>query len=368
MVLLAGAGAGQAAACGGSFSSFVTAMEQEAVAAGNPKARVMAFFRTARLDPAVLRADQGQGIFRRTFTDFSGRIISDSRLSAGKRFAHAHAAVFAEARKRYGVSEGVLLSLLAFETDFGAVQGDYNTLNALMTLGHDCRRPQMFQTQVMAALKLYERGSFDPATTTGAWAGEVGIVQMLPKDILERGVDGDGDGKVTLKTSVPDAVLSAANMLKGFGWQAGQPWLVEVKVPQNLDWAKSGLDHSESVAAWAKMGVRARSGALPPGGLSASLLLPQGRKGPAFLAFDNFRVLFHWNKSFVYVTTVGYFATRMEGAPRFDPGHPDPQLSLADMKALQRKLAARGFDVGAIDGILGAGTRAAVQKAQEKLG
>jgi membrane-bound lytic murein transglycosylase B len=171
------------------------------------------------------------------------------------------------------------------------------------------------------------------------------MVQMLPADILERGVDGDGDGKVSLKTSVPDAILSGARMLQHHGWRAGEPWLQEVTVPGDLDWALTGLATELPVADWAAMGVRPRNGTLPDG-LSASLLLPMGRKGPAFLAYPNFRVFFDWNKSLVYVTTAAYFATRLEGAPVFAVGNPDPGLSGPEMEK----------------------TRAAVQKEQARLG
>jgi lytic murein transglycosylase len=360
--------AADAVPCGGSFSSFLAAMKAEAVATGHPRSAVERFFAGARQDAKVLRRDRAQGFFQKGFVEFSHALISRSRLVKGRELARKYAAVFRRAEARYGVPKGILLAFWAFETDYGAVQGDFNTRDALLTLAHDCRRPQIFQPQVLAALTLYEKGEFNPATTTGAWAGEIGQVQMLPKDILERGVDGDGDGKVRLKTSAPDALMSAAHMLQMFGWKAHQPWMVEVRVPSRLDWAKSGLDTQMPVLRWAAMGVRARAGGLLTGGLQASLLLPQGRKGPAFLVFDNYRVLFQWNKSFVYVTTAAYFATRMQGAPAYDVGHPDPPLSGAEMTALQRKLVGRGYDVGAIDGILGAATRGAVQKLQERLG
>lgn len=371
LALLAGlALAGPAAAlvpCGGSFPAFLAAMKSEALAEGHSQAAVDAFFAGAAEDQGVLKADRGQGFFRKSFLEFSKALISRSRIERGRANAKTYAAVFSRAEKAYGVPPGILLAFWAFETDFGAVQGTFNTRNALVTLAHDCRRPDVFQPQVMAALTLYERGEF-ALDTTGAWAGEIGQVQMLPKDILERGVDGDGDGRVTLKTSAPDAIMSAAHMLSMFGWQPGQPWMVEVRMPESFDWAKTGLDTSLPVSQWAAMGVRARAGALPAGGLAASVLLPQGRKGPAFLVFDNYRVLFQWNKSFIYVTTAAYFATLMQGAPPYDEGHPDPALPADAMMALQRKLAARGYQVGAIDGILGAATRVAVQKEQERLG
>jgi lytic murein transglycosylase len=353
-------------ACGGNFGEFRQRMKAESLARGHAPEAVERFFAAARQDERVIRADRSQGIFRKDFVDFARTVISADRMERGRRNAERHATILAEAERRYGVSRGVLLAFWALETDYGAVQGDYNTLNALMTLAHDCRRPELFQPQVFAALALYERGEF-PLDTTGAWAGEIGMVQMLPADILERGVDGDGDGRVSLKTSVPDALLSGARMLQHHGWRAGEPWLQEVTVPDDLDWALSGLATERPVAEWSAMGVRPRTGALPEG-LGASLLLPVGRKGPAFLAYPNFRVFLDWNKSLVYVTTAAYFATRLEGAPVFAVGEPDPGLSGAEMEELQRRLAALGHDVGAIDGILGEKTRAAVQKEQARLG
>jgi hypothetical protein len=192
------------------------------------------------------------------------------------------------------------------------------------------------------------------------------MVQMLPQDILDNGVDGDGDGKVSLKRSAPDALLSGGKMLSHLGWRAGEPWLQEVIVPGSLDWSLTGVGKPRSASDWAAMGVRSREGALAP--LPASLILPQGRKGPAFLAYPNFDVYFDWNQSFVYVMTAAYFATRLEGAAVYNAGTPEPGLSGKQMQALQKKLQARGHDVGKIDGILGARTRAAVQAEQKRLG
>lgn len=361
------AGPALAAPCGGDFGSFIEAMKAEAVQKGLSRAEADAFFASARQDPRVIKADRSQGVFRKTFTEFSRSLISQGRISNGAANAKKYARIFAQAEREFGVPKGILLAFWAFETDFGAVQGDFNTVNALVTLGHDCRRPELFQPQILAAAQLWQRGMLDPAKTTGAWAGEIGMVQMLPDDILNRGVDGDGDGKVTLKTSAPDALLSGARMLQHHGWRAGEPWLIEVEMPADFDWGLTGLDTMLPGAEWKRLGVTPRWGSIP-NGLKASVLLPEGRKGVAFLAFDNYRVLFDWNKSFVYVTTAAYFATRLEGAPVYDAGSPDPALSAEGMQSLQKKLAARGHDVGKIDGILGALTRTAVQKEQARLG
>ena len=357
-----------AQSCGGSFGNFVQEMKTEAIAKGHSKTTVDRFFANVRQDRKVIRADRAQGIFQMPFTDFSRRLISQNRLNAGKRNGQKWDSVFGRVEREFGVSRGVLLAFWAFETDFGAVQGSFNTVNALVTLSHDCRRPELFRPQVFAALELFERGDLDPSRTTGAWAGEIGMVQMLPEDILVNGVDGDGDGEVNLKTSPADALMSGGNMLRSLGWKDGQPWMQEVIMPKDFDWAQSGLGTWKPASDWVKAGVAPRSGQLAAPDLDAAILLPQGRKGPAFLVYPNYEVFFEWNQSFIYVTTAAYFAARLEGASVYNAGNPDPALSDAQMKALQQKLSARGHDVGGIDGILGARTRAAVQKEQARLG
>ena len=368
-VLALGLSAGTAMAqCGGSFGGFVNDLKAEAVTRGMDKSTVDRFFQGVAQDPKVLKADRAQGVFQKPFIDFSRRLISQNRIDNGRAKAAQYANVFDRIEADYGVSRGVLLAFWAFETDYGGFQGNFNTRNALVTLAHDCRRPELFRPQVFAALELYARGGFDPQRTTGAWAGEIGMVQMLPQDILTNGVDADGDGKVSLKTSAPDALTSGGKMLSHLGWRAGEPWLQEVVIPAGLDLSKTGVDKQMAVSDWAALGVKPRGGTLGPGGLQASVLLPQGHKGPAFLAYPNFRVFFEWNQSFVYVLTAGYFATRLEGAQVYDAGNPDPGLSGAQMKSLQTKLQSMGYDVGKVDGILGARTRAAVQAEQARLG
>lgn len=354
------------AQCGGSFGGFVQGLSSEAARRGFDAGLTNEFFAGVRQDQKVLRADRSQGVFKKNFIEFSRSVISPNRVQNGARNAKKYASVLRRAQSDYGVSPGVLLAFWALETDYGAVQGDFNTLNALVTLAHDCRRPELFRPQIFSALELYQRGDFDPRRTTGAWAGEIGQVQMLPDDILRNGVDGDGDGHVTLKTSSADALMTGAKMLSDLGWRRNEPWLQEISVPADLDWSETGLNHERPTGQWAAMGVKGRSGPLAQG--RGAILLPMGRNGPAFMAYPNFRVYFNWNKSFVYVTTAAYFATRLEGAPAYDAGNPEAGLSDGEMRSLQKKLAARGYDVGAIDGILGEKTREAVQKEQARLG
>ncbi len=354
--------------CGGPIGPFIDGVKAEARASGIPAATADQFFAGAQIDQAVLRADRAQGVFQKDFVSFSRALISQNRIDNGRVYGQRYDSTFDTIESRFGIPRGVLLAFWAFETDYGQVQGSFNTRNALLTLAHDCRRPDLFRPQLIAAIELFRRGGMDPATTTGAWAGEIGQLQKLPREIVRQGMDGDGDGVVNLKTSAPDALMTGANVLSSLGWRANEPWLQEINVPANLDWAQTGLNHTARVSDWAARGVTARDGALGPSNLQASVLLPMGRNGPAFLAYPNFSVYFDWNKSFVYVTTAAYFATRLGGAPIYNAGNPTTALTGPQMQQLQQKLTARGHDVGGIDGILGAMTRAAVQAEQSRLG
>lgn len=354
--------------CGGDVNAFIAGVKAEAQSTGLPPATIDQFFQGARIDQSVLRADRAQGVFQKDFISFSRALISQNRINNGRVYGDRYNQTFNAIEQRFGIPRGVLLAFWAFETDYGQVQGTFNTRDALLTLAHDCRRPDLFRPQLIAAIELYRRGGMDPARTTGAWAGEVGQLQKLPREIVRQGMDGDGDGIVDLKNSAPDALMTGANVLSSLGWRANEPWLQEVIVPSDLDWSLTGLNNKLSVRDWAARGVTARQGRLGPANLSASILLPMGRNGPAFITYPNFEVYFDWNKSFVYVTTAAYFATRLGGAPVYNAGNPTPPLSGPQMQQLQQKLVARGHDVGGIDGILGAKTRAAVQSEQVRLG
>ena len=353
--------------CGGEFNQFIENIKKEAQEIGYKEKIVNTFFENVSLNPKVLEADRAQGIFLKPFNDFAPRLINDYRMQHGKLNLKKYSSTFNEIERVFGVSRGVLTSFWALETDFGAVQGNFNTLDALVTLAFDCRRPFLFRPQIFAALELFSRNEFNPITTKGAWAGEIGMVQMLPKDILENGVDADGDGTINLQSSTSDALFSAAKMLKSLGWQANQPWLQEVTLTKEIDWLDTGTDKIKSVKEWENLGIKGKYTDLPDGSNNASLIIPQGRKGPKFLAYSNFNVFFEWNKSFIYVLTAAHFANRLEGSPAFSPGNPDKGLNKNQMKLLQTKLKNLGYEVGQIDGILGAKTRRSIQEVQRTL-
>uniref|UniRef100_A0A7C1P2I1 Lytic murein transglycosylase n=1 Tax=Agrobacterium albertimagni TaxID=147266 RepID=A0A7C1P2I1_9HYPH len=368
-LILASAGFAQAQQqCGGDLATFLEGVKAEAVAAGTPAEIADRALAGAAIDQKVLSRDRSQGVFRQTFLEFSSRTGSQARLDTGLQKIREYSEVFARAEQEYGVPAGVIAAFWAKETDFGAVQGDFNTRNALVTLAHDCRRPELFRPQLLALIKMVEHGDLDPATNTGAWAGEIGQVQMLPQDIIAFGVDGDGDNHVNVKQSSPDALLTAARFIQHLGFKRGEPWIQEVSIPENLPFEKSGLGGTMTAGEWFALGVQPRDGETAFSALPASLILPQGRKGPAFMTYPNFNIYLEWNQSFIYTTSAAYFATRFGGAPAYQKGNPEPGLDTDQMMALQTKLQGLGHDVGKIDGILGAGTRVAVQKEQQRVG
>lgn len=321
----------------------------------------------ASLDEKVLSRDRSQSVFNLTFIEFSKRLISEARLKKGQENLIKHADTFRKVEEAYGIPGPVLAAFWGLETDFGAIQGDFDTLNALVTLAYDCRRPDLFRPQLIALLKLFDQGIVD-ASTTGAWAGEIGQMQLLPKDYLERGVDGDGDGKVDMKNSVPDAMMTAGRMLSELGWRRGEPWLEQVRITADLPWEESIRTNRKPHSQWAKWRIEGLNGPLGPDDGDASLLLPLGRKGPAFLSYPNFDIFVEWNRSIVYSLTAAYFATRLAGAPAFDPGNPQPGLSTDELKELQTKLVGHGYEMGKIDGVFGLMTRDAVRNEQLRLG
>lgn len=354
--------------CGGDFNQFLQGVRAEALQQGLSEQAADRVLNSARFDQSVINRDRGQSVFRMTFIEFSQRIISANRMQQGQANLQRHAAIFDRAEREFGVPGPVIAAFWGLETDFGAVQGDINTVNALATLSHDCRRPHLFRPQLIGAIAMAERGMLDPATMTGAWAGEIGQVQMLPADIVTYGIDGDGDGRVDVKASAADAILTGANFIRSLGWRAGEPWLQEVSIPDSLPWERTGLSGGATVGEWQALGVSARQGTLPQAEMPARLIMPQGRRGPVFLAYPNYDVYLEWNQSFIYTTSAAYFATRLDGAERYAAGNPETGLNENQMMDLQRRLQARGHDVGDVDGILGSGTRGAVRAEQMRLG
>jgi lytic murein transglycosylase len=352
------------------FDGFLAGVKKAAIAQG-VTGEALAQLDTVKYDPSIIKRDRAQNVFSQSFLQFAGRMATDYRVTHGRQLIAQYKDVFDRAQKQYGVPAPVITAFWALETDFGADIGKSPTVQALVTLGWDCRRPEKFRPQIIPALMLVQNGDLSPDEMRGAWAGEIGQTQFMAYDYNDSAVDFDGDGKRNLRDSIPDVIGSTANLLKKGGWQAGQPWLQEVKVPADMPWDQADLAISLPRAQWAKWGVKAASGkSLKADGTTAALLLPMGKNGPAFLAYGNFtRAYLKWNESLVYSTTAAYLATRIAGAPKVGAGRtPVTPLEYKQIVALQNILISKGYDVGKPDGKIGAGTRAAVKAEQIKAG
>lgn len=354
----------------GSYESWLAAFKKEAIAQGISPRVIAEASPSLTFDPAIIRRDHGQAVFNQTFLQFADRMVGGARIPNGLAKMKQNAAAFEAVEKKYGVPAPVLTAFWGLESDFGANFGNYKILSALATLAYDCRRPDFFRQQLLDALRIVERGDQRVDEMIGDWAGEFGGLQFTASDYLKNAVDFDGDGRRDLIHSIPDTLASGANFLVSLGWHRGEPWLQEVQVPANLPWQEADLTITHPRSQWVAWGMKPAYGSLPADDMQASLILPMGRHGPAFLAYRNFQAFLGWNSAMVYSTTVAYFATRLAGAPPFDHSGAKNVVPLTtqQMMELQRLLNAQGYKVGDVDGKLGAGTRTAVRLAQMKTG
>ena len=355
--------------CGGDFNKFLENIGEVAINQGIDKNNVFLVLKKTQRSKKVLSFDRKQSTFRLSFTDFSKKAINSYRLKNGKKNIEKYRDLFLSAKSKYGIPAEVITAFWAMETDFGAVQGNFSTLSALATLAHDCRRPEMFQQEYIAAIHLFSKGVID-LKTTGAWAGEVGQVQMLPSDILRFGLDGNKDGIIDLKKSPEDSILTAAALISELGWKPNQPWIEEVIINDtNFPWHEAGFGRNREVSSWKKLGIISRNKKFMASDKTiATLLLPQGLKGPKFLAYPNYNIYLKWNDSFIYTVTAAHLASRLGGQKKFLSSKPEKILSVEEMLKLQKILQSMGYDVGKVDGILGRKTRQSVRSIQMKLG
>jgi len=358
-----------AASCrnSGSFEQWLSAFRQEAAAQGVSQRTLADAAPYMVYDARIVGIDRGQKVFNKTFIEFSSHLIPAYRLQKGLQLIKQYAAEFSRIEKQYGVPAPVIVAFWGLESDFGGNMGKDPSLKALTTLAYDCRRGDFFRGQLMDALRLIQAGDLRADEMIGSWAGEVGQIQMMPTEYNKYAVDFDGDGHRNLLKSVPDIIASAGNYIQSLGWRPSEPWLVNVRVGANVPWDQADLSIQHPGSQWAKWGVASADGKPLPKDLPASLVLPMGRFGPAFLVYPNFQVYLKWNQSLVYSLTAAYYATRLAGEPAMNKGSgtPPPPLSFEQSKELQQKLRAYGYK-GEIDGKLGLETRTAIKAAQIK--
>jgi len=318
----------------------------------------------------VIRADRNQPEFVATLADYLGRRVTDARVERGRALYAEHRALLNRLTNEYGVPGHYIVAFWGLETNFGAVQGNVPVFDSLSTLACDARRSAYFTDQFIDALRIVDRGDVEHDIMLGSWAGAMGQTQFMPSNYLQYAVDGDGDGRVDLWRSTPDALTSAANFLRGIGWQRGERWGREVLLPEAIDFELTGRDGQQPLARWRELGITDVTGRpIPAVDMRAALLVPAGQTGPAFLVYDNFDVIMRWNRSEFFAIAVGHLADRIAGgAALTQPPPAHAPITRDDVVRVQTYLADNGYDSGSADGILGPQSRAALRALQRDLG
>jgi len=354
------------------FQDWLVGVRTEAMAQGIAPATLDRAFAGIDLNPRVVELDRRQPEFTSTFWGYFDRAVSDERVREGRAMLERHGALLARVSAATGVPAHVVVAFWGLETNYGANLGGFNVIEALATLAYDGRRGAFFRAQLMAALHILDQGHVAPAAMVGSWAGAMGQMQFMPTTFRDHAFDQDNDGRKDIWTNLADAFGSAGRFLADIGWRSDRIWGRQVLLPAAFDYSQSDLSVSKPLATWAALGLRrADGGPLPVvANMSASLLLPAGHRGPAFLVYDNFRVIMRWNNSSFYALAVGHLSDRIAGgAPlvgQFDRS-PDP-LRRTEVETLQHLLNALGYQAGSVDGLVGPGTRAAIRRFQAARG
>ena len=352
------------------FARWVAEFSTIARAAGIDEATLQIAFENVRFIPRVIESDRAQPEFTRTVWDYLDGALSTQRIARGQDKLLQLRLEVDTIAARYGVPTEVLVAIWGMESNYGSYVGDIPTIDALATLGFEGRREEWARGQLLAALKILQNRDIDRAQMIGSWAGAMGQTQFLPSNFLAYAVDADGDGRRDIWGSVADVMASTANFLARSGWQAGQPWGLEVRLPQGFDYARADADVQQPTAKWADEGVQSMDGTPLPGLEGSSILLPAGARGPAFLVGPNFHTILRYNNSTSYALAVSLLAQRLAGGPAMQTPWPrDLQaLSRSQLLALQTALNVRGFDSGTPDGTMGPATRRGVRRYQRSLG
>lgn len=315
----------------------------------------------------VLELDDAQPEFIQTFTRYLSLRITPLQINRGQALLRQYAVLLEEVRQSYGVQPHYLVSFWAIESNYGRATGGFSVLQALATLAFDPRRADFFRTELLTALKIIDDGHIAVDNMSGSWAGAMGQLQFLPSVFARYGIDGDNDGKIDIWNSLPDIFHSAANFLSQSGWRGDERWGREVLLPSNFDFSLTGTRTRKPLQEWNELGIIQMNGSpIPVANMQASVILPAGAGGPAFLTYANFRATMVYNPSTFYALTVGHLADRYTGGAAIQRMPENEQaMSVADVQALQELLNAAGFDSGEPDGRVGSRTRTAVRAYQQ---
>ena len=346
-------------------------LKPQAAARGVPAEAFDRFMAGVTADRSMLDLLNAQPEFTTPIWDYLAGLVDDERVTDGKAMLETHRDLLSRVAQAYGVDPATVVAVWGVESDFGRVSGKRALLQSLSTLSCFGRRQAFFRDEFLATLKLLQDGDLSDPAITGSWAGAFGHTQFMPTTYARIAVDFDGDGRRDLVGSIPDALASTAHYLKRSGWQTGQPWGYEVKLPVGFDASLAGRTNRRPLSDWVARGVvRVDGSAIAPSDARSALLLPAGVGGPALLVFRNYDAIYSYNAADSYALAIATLADRLRGGSGLVAPWPtdDAGLSRAQRRELQTLLRARGHDLGTPDGIIGNATRRAIQAEQQRLG
>ncbi len=321
-------------------------------------------------DPEVVKIDRKQIEFVLTSTEYLNRVVNAQRVAKAREKYKQLYPLFKDMEEKYGVQINYLIAFWGMETNFGQNFGNYEVIDALTTLSYDKRRPKFFKEELFQALKIIDKWQVEPKQMEGSWAGAMGHFQFMPSTFNAYAVDYNGDGKIDIWHSFEDAIASAANYLSSMGWKPGQDWGMKVSLPWNFDYAMSGRDVKKTVKEWRKIGVKTKNNKkleLPDDEI-VSIILPEGRKGAAYLIRENFRKIMNWNRSENYALAIGMLADYIKSDDKWTPAKMNPAVRVKtdDVLKIQAFINKLGWFKLDEDGMLGSKTRNAIKKVQKK--
>lgn len=349
------------------LNAWITSFRPRALSQGISARTFEAAFRGISYLPEVIEKDRNQSEFTKTIWDYLDTAVSDSRVRNGREAVARHASILDQIESYYGVDKEIVAAIWGLESAYGTNRGDTDIISAMATLAFDGRRRSFFEAQLIAALQILESGDVAPRNMTGSWAGAMGHTQFMPNSYLAYAVDANGDGRRDIWSDDPtDALASTAAYLKNHGWITGMPWGVEVRLPRGFDYSQASRSITKMPSDWARLGVTDLNGRQVHDYGSASVLLPAGAEGAAFLVFRNFAVIERYNPADAYVIGVGHLADRIRGGAPIQASWPrgDRALTFTERQEMQRLLTASGFSTQGVDGKVGPNTIAAIRAYQ----
>ena len=352
-----------------SFEEFLDQVRKTATEQGVSKSTIDKAFFELTPRPSAIASDKAQAEFNQNFWHYVNKRVNKVRLNNGKDTLKNNASLLSKTSEKYGVPAYVIVAFLGLESNYGNYMGSESLIRSLATLAYDKRRSKFFTRELIAVLKLMDKKTI-PFDATGSWAGAMGAVQFMPTNVIAYGVDANNDGKVDLWNEKADIYASAANFLNKLGWKKGEKWGREALIPKNFDYQLTGLNNEKTVNEWAALGVRRGNNSnLPKSNFKASLIVPMGHRGPAFLVYRNFDAIMGWNRSILYALSVAYLSDRLNGNAKLSAKTIDePLLSKEDIMQIQNTLNLLGYDTGTPDGMAGSKTRKATRQFQSDIG